>query len=140
MEQYDMDAVYLYNDGWQYRIGKIQKVNDKSIRMDYGTKIPKEVFKDAYKLTEEELKIFNKEMVKKLSNSISEIKLMTTSIQNLKKALDFSELSCIDSTKLQNKLDVLNTALEEELKPIKIGGKKLTFNDYSERLIEAENE
>jgi hypothetical protein len=74
MEQYDLEALYLYNDGYSYRVGKISKVNDKSIRMEGGRKILKEEFPSIHKLTDEEVAIFNKEVVRKLSNSISSIR------------------------------------------------------------------
>lgn len=137
-ENYDMEALYLYNDGWQYRVGKIDKINDKSVRMEFGAKIKKEDFTDVHKLTDEEIKIFNKEFIKKLSSSISKMKDTVNLIDSLRKALKYSELACVDTKKLQEKLDILNETLVEELKPIEIGGKKLNFNDYSERLIEVE--
>ena len=140
-DEYDMDALYLYNDGWQYKIGQIEKVNDKSIRMDRNFKILKENFdKLTYKLTNEEIETFNKLMVKKLSGSISDMRDMIDVIKGLKTALQSSELVCVDSSKLQNKLDVLNDALEEQLTPIEIGGKKLKFHRFTERLIEVRDE
>lgn len=135
---YDMEAMYLYCDGWGYRIGKIQKVNDKSIRMDFGTKIPKEDFKDVYKLSQEDIEIFNRGLIKKLSNSVSKIKEIVDLIRVLRQALNLSEFSCVDSSKLQEKLDLLSDVLSEELKPMILNNEKYDFKDYSERLDKIE--
>jgi hypothetical protein len=135
---YDMEAMYLYCDGWGYRIGKIQKVNDKSIRMDFGTKIPKEDFKDVYKLSPEDIEIFNRGLIKKLSNSVSKIKEIVDLIRVLRQALSLSEFSCVDSSKLQDKLDLLSDVLSEELKPMILNNEKYDFKDYSERLDKIE--
>lgn len=140
IEGYDMDALYLYNDGWQYRIGRIQKVNEKSLRMQYGTKVLKEDFKDVHKLTEEERSSLNTELVKKLSKSISNIKDVISLVKSLKSSLLGSELVCVDITKLQDKLDMLNDILADEIKPIILNNEKYDFNDFSERLIKVNEE
>ena len=106
--------------------------------MEFGIKINKEKFRYIHKLTDEEIRIFNKEMIKKLSNSISKIKGVVNLIDSLRKALRYSELACVNTKKLQEKLDILDETLAKELKPLEIGSKKLNFNDYSERLVEAE--
>ena len=137
---YDMDALYLYNDGWQYRVGKIQKVNEKSVKMDGAAKINKADFKDVHKLTEEEIAIFNKEMIKKLSHSISNIREMLVSIKHLKTSLGTSEFACINTDKFQKKLDFLDETLAEEIKPLEIGGKRFNFGQFNERLEEAKDE
>ena len=56
---YDMEDLYLYKSYGSYRIGQIEKVNEKTIRMDWDTKIPKDEFNKVYKLTEEEASIYS---------------------------------------------------------------------------------
>lgn len=139
MEIYDMEASYLYSDGWKYRVGKIKKVNDKSITMEFGIRITKEDFKNIHRLTSDEIEIFEKQLIGKLSNTIRTIKNMTNSINALKQALQSSELVCINSDSLQNKLDLLNQRLSEELpKTFKINGKTLIFDDNLDTLIRTE--
>jgi hypothetical protein len=136
MENYDLNALYLFNDGYGYRISRIEKVNEKSIRMEQGRKINKEDFKHTYKLTEDEVKIFNRELIKKLSDSTYGIKKMISSICNLKDSLKDSELVCVNTIKLQGTLDELNNLLEKEIEAFKINNMKLNFDNYSERLNE----
>ena len=52
-ENYDLNAYYLYENSCYHKIGKIEKINDKTIRMDNGYKILKEDFEKVHKLTEE---------------------------------------------------------------------------------------
>jgi len=136
MEKYDMNALYLFNDGWQYKVGKIQKVNDKSVRMDGGTKINKDIFEYAHKLTDKEIEVFHSEIIKKLSNSANKMKSLVDLINGLKNALKCNELTSVNTVKLQENLDSLNDLLTDELSPFVIGDKKLNFSDYSERLTE----
>lgn len=138
MENYDMEALYLYNDDWQYRVGKIEKINDKSIRMQFNTKIKKENFKSIHKLTDEEVKIFRKELIKKLSNTTERIRNTLASINRLNSALQSSNLVCVNSDNLQKKLNSLSEILSKELpKVIKIDNKDFILDDsYSNDLIE----
>lgn len=139
-ENYDMNSLYLYYNDWgNYEIGKIEKINDKSIRMEHDTKIKKEEFDKVYKLTNEEIKIFRKELIKNLSTCVDEIKRMLYSVRELQSALDTSEFACIDSDKLQEQLNLLNEKLSEELpKTFKINNEEFKFEDYGEDIEKVE--
>jgi hypothetical protein len=140
MENYDTEALYLYCDGWKYRVGKIEKINDKSIRMEFGIKIKKEDFSNIHKLTDGEIKIFKEELVRRLSNTSEGIKNILNSIHSLKIALNSSDLVCVNSENLQKKLDLLNVMLSKELpKVFRIDDKELIFGGYSDALIKKNN-
>jgi len=129
---YDMDALYLYNDGWRTRVGTIEKVNDKSIRMQFGTKINKMDFYKVHRLTDDEIRIYRGEFIKAISPEISNIQAAIANIKALKSALKISDLVCVDSSKLQLSLDKLEEKLSG-LNPgeIVINGERYAFNKYN---------
>lgn len=135
-EQFDLEALYLYPSSWgSFNVGKIAKINDKTIRMENGNKIPKERFKEIYKLSEAEIRSFNGELVKKLSFCTSKVSESLNIIRNLRSSLEMNEFVCINTEKLQEKLDILNEELEKELpKIIDMGNKKYKFMNFSEKL------
>lgn len=137
-EQLDLDALYLYSDSWGgYRVGKIVKVNDKTVRMENNVKIPKENLDRIYKLSDEEIKSFNGEMVKRLSIHMCKIKEMKDTLVSLKSLLKCNEFIAVDSVKIQEKLDLLNEELEKELpQVIDINNTKYKFKEFSEKLEE----
>lgn len=88
---FDTEALYLYRVyGCRYRLGKIEKVNEKSIRMDYETLIPKKNFeKEVYQLTDTEMAKFFDLAVKNIKTSTicSLLDKMTDRINTLDKVL-----------------------------------------------------
>ena len=136
MEQYDMSALYLYNDGYGHRIGRISKVNEKSVRMEYGVKLDIETFKNIHKLNDEEIAIANREIIKKLADTNRSIRNMLENMKSLKSLLNDTIFACVDSEKLQNEMDTLTVVLANELKAFNINGKDYKFELYSERVSE----
>jgi hypothetical protein len=58
-------------------------------------------------------------------------------MKSLKSLLDCNEFACVDTTKLQGKLDELEEILSNEIAPFKINNKNLVMDSYNtERIIE----
>lgn len=140
MNEYDVNALYLYSDGYAHKIGRISKINKQSIRMEGGVKIDKEVFKSVHKLTDEEVAISNRELVKKLSASNRSIQNMIETMKSLQLTLNKTEFVCVDSEKLQNEINILADILAKEVQSFNIDGKSYNFHQYSERIIESKED
>ena len=138
-KEYDLNAYYLYDYGCFHRIGKIEKVNEKSIRMDNGIKILKEDFHKAYKLNEEEEDIYRKELIKKISNSIEDGKEFLSTLKKLKNALNMSSLVSINTEDLQKEIDRLTEVIKDAAdKKFVIHNQEYEFCELSESLITEE--
>ena len=106
MNDYDLDALYLYNNSCRYYIGRIEKVNEKSIRMEWNVKINKDDFNRlSYKLSEVEVKLYRKELIKRLAEIQKTIDSLTRSINALEKSLTYSDFVDLNKDKLQKELD-----------------------------------
>lgn len=137
--KYNKDDFYLYPTwGSNYKVGHIEKVNTKSIRMNDGERIPLETFdKVTHKLTEEEVRVYKGELIAKLSYSQRGITDLYHSIQRLHGALNQSDLVQVDVNKVQAKLDKLEQILQSELpQAIKLGRKTLKFNSNYTTMLE----
>lgn len=135
---YDMDAMYLYYNGYRYEVGNIEKVNEKTIRMTSNTKINKEDFETkTYKLTEEEVNNYRGELIKKLSNSQHKVREMISDLNRLRGSLLNSHLVQIDVEKLQSAIDDLEEILKRELpQPVNINNKVYKFKEIGISLEE----
>ena len=132
----DMKSLYLYNDGYRYRVGRIVKVNEKSVRMEFGVRIDKDDFENIYKLSEEETKIYRGELIKALSTQIRNTKDFITDLKALKTSLRLSYLSCVDSTKLKDRIDELENEISKALPTImEINGHNYKFGEFSEEYL-----
>lgn len=128
-KEYDMEALFLYKAGWQYCIGKIDKVNDKTLRLEGGTKIRKEDYDSLYRLSPQEVKIYQHQLVKKMASVNRQVEDMLNNINQIKIGLKCSEFLCINSEKLQNQLDKLTVELITELpKEFKVNDKVFEVN------------
>lgn len=134
---YNMEDLYLYKSYGSYRIGQIEKVNEKTIRMDWDTKIPKDEFDKVYKLTEEEASIYRGELIKKLSTMYREAKSMIETLNKTRVILRSSEFLALDTDKLQSKIDELTHLIEQQLpSSITINGDEFEFCDYTADRLE----
>lgn len=134
---YDMEDLYLYKSYGGYRIGQIEKVNEKTIRMDWDTKIPKDEFNKVHKLTEEEASIYRGELIKKLSTVYREAKSMIETLNKTRVILRSSEFLALDTDKLQSKIDELTHLIEQQLpSSITINGDEFEFYDYTADRLE----
>ena len=134
---YDMEDLYLYKSYGSYRIGQIEKVNEKTIRMDWDTKIPKDEFDKVYKLTEEEASIYRGELIKKLSTVYREAKSMIETLNKTRVILRSSEFLALDTDKLQSKIDELTHLIDQQLPSnITINGDEFEFCDYTADRLE----
>lgn len=134
---YDMEDLYLYKSYGSYRIGQIEKVNEKTIRMDWDTKIPKDEFNKVYKLTEEEASIYRGELIKKLSTVYREAQSMIETLNKTRVILRSSEFLALDTDKLQSKIDELTHLIEQQLpSSITINGDEFKFCDYTADRLE----
>lgn len=138
---YDLDAYYLY-EHCGYNISKIEKINDKSIRMSRGHTIKKVDFdRLCYKLTNQEADLFKREAIKKLSDITYDIKKLNTEICLLEKALINSRFVGIKTDELQAELNRLANYIKSlDLKPIEVGNKSIEFCKYGTTLQETRNE
>ena len=134
---YDMEGLYLYKDYSSYRIGQIEKVNEKTIRMGWDTRIPKDEFDKVYKLTEEEASIYRGELIKRLSVMHREAKSMIETLNKIRVVLRSSEFVTVDTDKLQSKIDELTHLIEQQLPSgITINGDEFEFYDYTADRLE----
>lgn len=134
---YDMEDLYLYKSYSSYRIGQIEKVNEKTIRMDWDIKIPKDEFDKVYKLTEEEANIYKGELIKRLSVVHSEAKYMIETLSKIKIVLRGSEFVTLDTDKLQSRIDEMTRLIEQQLPScITINGDKFKFYNYTSDRLE----
>lgn len=134
---YDMEALYLFKDHSSYRIGQIERVNEKTIRMGWDTKIPKDEFDKVYKLTEEEANIYKGELIKRLSVVHSEAKYMIETLSKIKIVLRGSEFVTLDTDKLQSRIDEMTRLIEQQLpSSITINGDKFKFYNYTSDRLE----
>lgn len=140
-ENFDMNALYLYTNRYSYKIGKIKKINSKSIIMDDYTKIKFKDFKDVHKLTDEEIKNYNQELIKELGNSAEygKISNMKRTLANLLNTLKESEFVCIDSEKLEKELNTLSDLISKYIpKLIEIDENLYSINQNGDILKESE--
>ena len=134
---YNMEDLYLYKSYGSYRIGQIEKVNEKTIRMDWDTKIPKDEFDKVYKLTEEEASIYRGELIKKLSTMYREAKSMIETLNKTRVILRSSEFLALDTDKLQSKIDELTHLIEQQLpSSITINGDEFEFCEHTADRLE----
>lgn len=134
---YDMEGLYLYKSYSSYRIGQIEKVNEKTIRMDWDTRIPKDEFNKVYKLTEEEASIYRGELIKRLSVIHREAKSMIETLNKIRVVLRSSEFVAVDTDKLQSKIDELTHLIEQQLPSrITINSDEFEFYDYTSDRLE----
>lgn len=134
-KEIDLSALYLYSDNYGHRIGRVIKVNEKSVRMEYGVKLDMEVFKSLHKLTDEEVSIANREFIKHLADTNRSIRGMIEDMRSLKALLN-GTFSSLDSEKLQNEIDNLINIISNDIKAFDIAGKSFRFRLHSERLVE----
>lgn len=135
---YDMNAMYLYPNGYRYEVGSIRRVNEKTVTMSSSRKIDKEEFETkAYKLTEEEIKSYKGEIVKKLSFARYEVREMISDLTKLRECLNRSYLATVNTEKLQATIDNLEDILRREIpQPININSKDYKFEKYGTSLEE----
>ena len=134
---YDMEGLYLYKSYSSYRIGQIEKVNEKTIRMDWDTRIPKDEFNKVYKLTEEEASIYRGELIKRLSVIHREAKSMIETLNKIRVVLRSSEFVALDTDKLHSKIDELTHLIEQQLPSrITINSDEFEFYDYTSDRLE----
>lgn len=130
--------LYMYSNGYRYSIGSIRKINEKTYTMSCGYKLRKDTFdRDAYKLTEEETKIYRGELLKNLSKSVDTLKYFRQDLQWLESALSRSSLLQVDTKALQETIDNMNNVLKDLLpNTFTINNRELTFNKYVKDLVE----
>ena len=135
MNEYDLDALYLYNNSYRYYIGKIEKVNEKSIRMEWNVKINKDDFNRlAYKLSEVEVKLYRKELIKRLAEIQKTIDSLTRSINALEKSLTYSDFVDLNKDKLQKELDrVADLIAEKSEQCIQLNNEKYKLHGYIDK-------
>ena len=134
---YDMEGLYLYKSYSGYRIGQIEKVNEKTMRMEWDTRIPKDEFNKIYKLTEEEASIYRGELIKRLSVIHRETKSMIETLNKIRVVLRSSEFVALDTDKLHSKIDELTHLIEQQLPSrITINGDEFEFCDYTSDRLE----
>lgn len=123
--EFNMDKYYLYKEYYNYRINKIERINNKTVRMDYNTLIKKEDFeKEVVELTEKEVDDYKNLLTKlalkspkterKISDFRYEIGRLENSIQGL------SEFVSVDikTDELQETINNLKMELDNILHPI----------------------
>ena len=131
-KEYDLDALYLYDRYGFFEIGKIRKVNTKTINMGH-INIPKDQFdKVAHKLTPEEEKIYKHELIKSFSGVSNKAKSITDKLKALLTVLQYNEFSAVDTSNLQQKVDEFTEMLSEYmLSEMQIGDEKLKISYYN---------
>lgn len=132
---YDMSALYLYDTGYRFEIGAINRIYEKSIKMTSGHRIKKEDWDYVYKLTEEEANCYRGELIKKLSQSRIDTERFLKQLIQVRKACQSSPLVEVNTSKLQETVDKLEIVLTNQLpSTIVIRGEKFKFEDYSTEL------
>lgn len=139
-KQYDLDALYLHHGDWRTSIVKIEKINEKTIRMSRGVKIPKEEFSTLHKLTEEERIIYEREVIKNLSRTDIEVRRMIDNLNSLKRLLGYNDFISINKEKLEKSIDKLNDMLELYIaKPFKINNETYTLDEFADLVYNKNN-
>lgn len=135
---YDMKALYLYSDGYRYRIGKIVKVNEKTIRMDFGVRIDKDDFDNIHKLTDSEVGVYTGELINAITSEMRGVRDLTTDIRALKQSLNMSFLSCVNTEKLQARIDELEEQISKILPTvININNSRYQICKYNRESLES---
>ena len=136
-EDFDLDALYLYKHYDNYRVGFISKINKCSITMSNGDNIKQ--FDCFRKLTNEERKVYEFEIIKGIKNGINKVHELTGKIKRLKSLLSMEEFIMLDTKKLQNEIDKVADILSGyDLTPFRIGEKKFKLPIYGSNLEEVE--
>lgn len=133
------DNLYLYSLGYygEYRVGKIRKINTKTVTMDCNVKIPKEDFeKHAYKLTDTEVAIYREEIIKCVSGSSKAIRKLNYNLHLMRELLNKNEYVTLDRDKLQKDLEDAIKLLNLELnKAIKINDSSFQLQGNSTTIL-----
>lgn len=132
---YDKDATYLYNTPWGYEIVKITKINEKSLKLSpNGRLLWKTDFDKLYKLNDEELLIYNNEVIKRLSTNrvrVSELVKLLKSLTHILNEVDTNRYINVNSEELQKEIDNTTEALNKQLtQPFDINGVKYYIDSY----------
>lgn len=138
-----MQDLYLYKSSYSTtRIGHIEKINDKTIRMSDGTKILKTEFSQlAYKLNAEEEAQYRMEYIKKLSGVDIRTKSLLNNLNTIMYTLNASPFVEVNSDKLQKVVDDLTNYIKSVLPaPMTIKEKDYVFHSYASSLVEVDNE
>lgn len=134
---YDRGALYLFRDGYDFSVGYIDKINEKSITMSNGRRIPKKDFDLTHKLTPIEEALYRGELLKRICDHRPAIDSMRLHLKNLNSALRLSPLVAVDCEKLQETIDSLNEVLTLGLNQvIEINGKSLRLCSWGRHLEE----
>lgn len=132
---YDKDATYLYNTPWGYEIVKITKINEKSLKLSpNGRLLWKTDFDKLYKLNDEELLIYNNEVIRRLSTNrvrVSELVKLLKSLTHILNEVDTNRYINVNSEELQKEIDNTTEALNKQLtQPFDINGVKYYIDSY----------
>lgn len=131
----DTSKLYLFHESWgdRYAIGKISRINTKTVTMDNGDKIEiAKLDQELYQLTEQEENFYKSEVIKKLSrntrNSLNDLVCM---LKNTKYFLEKCEFLELNTEKIQKYIDKATEDIKKQidLLAIEINGKKLKINE-----------
>lgn len=138
--EYDMESLFLFQDGYDYQIGYITKVNEKSLTMSCGARLPKSEFYKAHKLTFEEEVVYRGELMKRLTPIKFEIESMCKSLKSLRSILKLEEFATINREKLQKALDEMEESISTHLNEvIVLGGKELKLSNWTKFIKEVKD-
>ena len=131
----DTNKLYLFHESWgnRYAIGKIRRINTKTVTMDNGDKIEiDKLDQELYQLTEQEENLYKSEVIKKLSrNTRNSLEDLVYTLKNTKYFLEKCEFLDLNTEKIQKYIDEMTDDIKKKLDllSIEINGKNLKINE-----------
>lgn len=137
IDKIDIGVAYLYYDGFRYDVVQVDRINEKSVRIR-GSAVNKTHFmENAILLTEEEFNLFKGEYLKSISVLNSKITRFLNNVVTLKECLECNEFTTVNTDKLQNALDRLESEISDYIDgEVSIDGEKYKFGQFSKRTLE----
>ena len=135
--KFDYDSLYLYKYGYNsFKVGKVTKINEKSIRMDSGTKIAESEYKYVHKLTEEESKMFKMRLVVSMNEIERELTHINDRLLKINNLLNYDSFIEINKDKFNELYKKLIKCLEKAVDhTVVINNIKYGFEKYSENTL-----
>ena len=137
IKEIELNTLYLYHGGYDFEVVAVEKINEKSVRLSRGSVRKEDFMNNATKLTEEEIRNYKGELVKRLSQSEHQLIRLKNVLENISNTLKLDEFVEINKDKLQQLIELTTDVLKEDLAGvINIAGKKFIFNKFNQRLKE----
>lgn len=138
----DTEKLYLYYSNG-YRIGKIQRINKKTVTMDSWTKIDKdEIGKKFFPLSNEEEHMYNSAMIRKICSEASkEIRELSGVLHNTKRIIESCKCLQVNTVELQKVIDNTTKFIDDhtrmlafEIRGMKFELNKELYDEYLNKL------